>query len=156
MPQDDPASEIRASVKGLLRASPPIAVANGIAKVGDMVKTGADKASRAVEQTVQGTRRMLASKKQERGDIELQAEHAITPEATPQGTMRASVEKPRINAPKRLRKITVSKADNGGFIVSHHYRPGYGGTPKPERHAFAQYDDVHAHLEKMGQPKGGE
>jgi hypothetical protein len=62
---------------------------------------------------------------------------------TSHGTMRASAAKR-----KRLKKLHVSKTDNGGYIVSHHHQPEHGGTPAAEKHAFTSYDDMHAHVEK--------
>ena len=61
---------------------------------------------------------------------------------TAHGTERVSASK----AAKRLKHIKVDPADNGGFIVSHHYHPGYGGTPKPDKHVFADYAGMHSHL----------
>ena len=64
-------------------------------------------------------------------------------EETPQGTRKAAVSK----ATKRLKKLHVQKTDNDGFVVTHHFRPQHGGTPKPERHAFGKYEDAHSHIE---------
>lgn len=62
---------------------------------------------------------------------------------TPQGSARGTKAAQR----KRLKKIHVAPA-NGGFIVTHHHQPEYGGTPPTEKHVFSDYDSMHAHLEK--------
>lgn len=65
---------------------------------------------------------------------------------TPQGTTKGTASKAAQR--KRLKKLRMDETDNGGFIVSHHFHPEHGGTPKAEKHAFSKYDDAHAHLEK--------
>jgi hypothetical protein len=152
----DPAAEIRDGLRQMVAASPAGRISDAVASVGDKATELAGKAKRVVEDTAQGTRRLIASKMgaaTPRGDIALPASR--TPTATPQGTMRGTA--PKMNdrpLNKQLRKITVSPTDNGGYIVSHHYKPNNGrGTPTPEKHAFTSYDDVHAHLEKLGPPE---
>lgn len=147
----DPAADIRDGVRKLYEASPIGRIGSTLNTIGEKTAEVAGKAKRAVEDTVQGTRRLLAPKQTPapRGDIALPASRK--PAATPQGTVRGTA--PKADPPKRLKKVSVSPTDNGGFIVSHHYHPANGrGTPKSERHAFTSYDDVHAHLEKMGTP----
>lgn len=69
---------------------------------------------------------------------------------TAHGTTRGEAPKKKAAAPrKRLKKVRVEPTDNGGYVVSHHYHPEHGGTPKPERHAFADYDAAHKHLEQV-------
>lgn len=63
---------------------------------------------------------------------------------TPHGSTKATASKKR----KRLKKIHVDQAENGGYVVKHHFHPEHGGTPAPETHAFASYDDAHAHLDQ--------
>lgn len=60
---------------------------------------------------------------------------------TPQGSHKMTASKGR----KRLKHIKVDAA-NGGFVASHHYKPEYGGTPKPEKHVFADHASLEAHL----------
>lgn len=67
---------------------------------------------------------------------------------TPQGTTRVTASKAQTNSKKRLKKLHLTQADSGGFIVSHHFHPAHGGTPKPEKHVFESYGDTHAHLER--------
>lgn len=64
---------------------------------------------------------------------------------TAQGTTRGVASK---DAGKKLKSIKIVPSANGGFIVSHHYMPAYGGTPKPDVHVFSDYDAAHAHLTK--------
>lgn len=66
---------------------------------------------------------------------------------TPQGTVRATASKAAQR--KRLKHVKIEQAD-GGFVVHHHYQPEYGGTPKRDTHVFANYEDMHAHLEAVG------
>lgn len=68
---------------------------------------------------------------------------------TPQGTTKGSApKKSTAAARKRLKKLHVQPTDNGGFLVTHHHQPEYGGTPKAETHAFTSYDDMAQHVEK--------
>jgi hypothetical protein len=55
---------------------------------------------------------------------------------------------PRHAQAKRLKKLHLLPAHNGGFIVSHHFHPEHGGTPAPEKHVFKTYPEAHAHLEQ--------
>lgn len=146
----DPAAEIRDGVRKLYEASPLGRIGSTLNTIGEKTVEVAGKAKRVVEDTAQGTKRLLAPKAKPapRGDISLPPSR---PAATPQGSVRGTA--PKAAPPKRLKKVSVSPTDNGGFVVSHHYHPANGrGTPKAERHAFTSYDDVHAHLEKMGTP----
>lgn len=65
---------------------------------------------------------------------------------TPQGTTRVTASKAAKR--KRLKRLHLSKADNGGYVVKHHFQPEHGGTPAPESHVFESYGDAHAHLER--------
>lgn len=68
-------------------------------------------------------------------------------EQTPQGTTKATLSKAEKR--KRLKKIHVSEPTaNGGRIVTHHYHPEHGGTPKADKHTFASDDDMRSHVEQ--------
>lgn len=64
---------------------------------------------------------------------------------TPQGTTRITAAKAR----RRLKKIHLKRSANGGFVVTHHFHPEYGGTPTPETHAFGHHTHARAHLAQM-------
>jgi hypothetical protein len=72
---------------------------------------------------------------------------------TPQGTSKGTAAKAEARR-KRLKKIHVTRASNGGFVAKHHYQPEYGGTPAPDSHAFADSDAMYEHLEKTMKEHG--
>lgn len=65
-------------------------------------------------------------------------------ERTPQGTTKAKASRKSMR--KRLKKIHVQPTMNGGYVVTHHHQPEYGGTPASEKHAFTDYASMHAHV----------
>ena len=113
-----PADDIKSAVKGL-------GISDPMAQIG----TAMDRAGQAIGDAASWARDKVNSVMQ-----------------TPQGTTKGTAS--RDAARKRLKQIKVDQADNGGFIVTHHYQPEYGGTPAPEKHVFSDYDSAHAHLTK--------
>lgn len=73
-------------------------------------------------------------------------------EHTPQGTTKATASKAAKR--KRLKKLHIQPAENGGFIVTHHHQPEHGGTPAAAKHVFTSYDEAHSHLEKTMKEHG--
>jgi hypothetical protein len=56
----------------------------------------------------------------------------------------------RAASEKRLKKIRVDFASNGGVVVSHHFHPSNGfGRPAPEKHAFGDYGGAHQYLSSL-------
>lgn len=66
---------------------------------------------------------------------------------TVHGTTKGTAS--RVMKRKRLKKLHVQPTVNGGYVVTHHHQPEYGGTPAPDKHAFTDYATMHAHVAQM-------
>ena len=122
-------------VRDIVDAVKQVGMSDPMAQIGDAM----GRAGKAIQDTA-------ASAKKAATEAYEKAKSYVT--ATPQGTTKGTVSKEDTRK-KRLKKVRVEPTANGGFVVSHHYKPGYGGTPKPDRHAFADYDTMHEHLETL-------
>jgi hypothetical protein len=49
---------------------------------------------------------------------------------------------------KKLRRIAVEPAMNGGYVAEHSYHESGGEYSPPETHAFGSAKDLHEHLQK--------
>lgn len=67
---------------------------------------------------------------------------------TPQGTRKGTAPRAPSNA-GRLKKIHIEKVEGGYVVTQHHHAGGKGGTTKPKRHVFADYDGARQHLEEI-------
>lgn len=53
---------------------------------------------------------------------------------------------------KRLHRVEIEKADNGGYSVTHHFRGGEGESPSdmgyhmPETHVYSDFNSMHGDL----------
>ncbi len=116
-----PADDIKTAVRDLAMSSPVMQIGTAMDKAGAAIERGVGRAKQLV--------RGFAEK-------------------TPQGTTRVAAPKERPEPVKTRKRVTVDRSSNGGYIVKHHYRPAYGGTPKPETHTFGTAEEAAEHLHK--------
>ncbi len=85
-----------------------------------------------------------------------------------QGTMSETAMPSKVSTAKHktvkheLHRMDIEKADNGGYTVSHHFRPKgkkgssgmMGDSYRPsETHVFQSFTDMHGHLPKAFEEK---
>lgn len=114
-----PADDIKNAVRDLGMSSPMMQIGSAMDRAGAAIERGVGRAKQLV--------RGFAEK-------------------TPQGTTRVAAPKERPEPVKNRKRVTIDRSSNGGYIVKHHYRPAYGGTPKPDTHTFASAEEAADHL----------
>lgn len=132
-----PADDLKDKVRDLAHTDPMMRIGDMMGAFGQKVRDTYDKVKAKASEMVDSAETYM------KGADDAPTGPKDIP-LTPQGTAKGTASKA---ARKRIKQIKVNPSANGGFTVTHHYHPEYGGTPKPDTHVFTDYDDLEQHIQ---------